>query len=88
MRARPPLFVFKQRLQNHELFPQGVNLAREHVVRHARSLELCEDVFCAVAVRQDSRRCQRLHPRRRAQVKIDNPEGLVGPVPDANISLG
>ena len=25
--------------------------------------------------------------RRRAQVKIDNPEGLVGPVPDANLSL-
>src|SRR5207245_10426856 len=78
---------FKERLQNPEFLPQGVNLAREHVLRHARSLELCKDVFCAVAVRKDSRRCQRLHPRRRAQVKIDNPEGLVGPVPHANLSL-
>src|SRR2546427_10088502 len=79
---------FKERLQNHEFLPQGGNLAREHVVRHARSLELCEDVFCAVAVRKDPRCCQRLQPRRRAQVKIDNPERLVGPVPHANLSLG
>src|SRR2546425_1750741 len=78
---------FEERLQNHEFLPQGVNLAREPLLRHARSLELCEDVFCAVAVRKDSRCRQRLNPRRRAQVEIDNPERLVGPVPDANLSL-